>query len=58
MKYTRIIVTHHVGPDTVQVLEKECPESKEGEVRVRVLGWDLIAVVERIGEGVSGIKLG
>jgi NADPH2:quinone reductase len=33
----RIIVTHYGGPDALQVLEEECPEPKEGEVRVRVL---------------------
>jgi NADPH2:quinone reductase len=36
VKYTRIIVTHYGGPDALQVLEKECPEPKGGEVRVRV----------------------
>src|SRR6516162_2785861 len=33
----RIIVTHYGGPDALQVVEEECPEPKEGEVRVRVL---------------------
>ncbi len=37
MKHTRIIVTHYGGPDALQVLEEECPEPKNGEVRVRVL---------------------
>ena len=37
MKHTRIIVTHYGGPDALQVLEEECPEPKDGEVRVRVL---------------------
>ena len=37
MRHTRIIVTHYGGPDALQVLEEECPEPKEGEVRVRVL---------------------
>ena len=37
MKHTRIIVTHYGGPDTLQVLEEECPEPKDGEIRVRVL---------------------
>lgn len=37
MRYTRVIVTHHGGPDALQVVEEECPEPKQGEVRVRVL---------------------
>jgi NADPH:quinone reductase-like Zn-dependent oxidoreductase len=37
MRHTRIIVTHYGGPDALQVLEEECPEPKDGEVRVRVL---------------------
>jgi hypothetical protein len=31
----RIIVTHYGGPDAVRVVEEECPEPKDGEVRVR-----------------------
>lgn len=37
LRHTRIIVTHYGGPDTLQVVEEECPEPKPGEVRVRVL---------------------
>lgn len=37
MRHKRIIVTHYGGPDALQVLEEERPESKRGEVRVRVL---------------------
>ncbi len=37
MKYTRIIVTHYGGPEALQVVQEECPEPKNGEVRVRVL---------------------
>jgi NADPH2:quinone reductase len=37
VRHTRIIVTHYGGPDALQVVEEECPEPKEGEVRVRVL---------------------
>jgi NADPH:quinone reductase-like Zn-dependent oxidoreductase len=84
MKHTRIIVTHYGGPDELRVVEEECPEPKDGEVRVRVLaagvslpdllmregvhpetppvpftpGWDLVAVVDRLGDGVSGIEPG
>jgi NADPH:quinone reductase-like Zn-dependent oxidoreductase len=84
VRHKRIIVTHYGGPDALQVLEEECPEPKDGEVRVRVLaagvslpdimaregihpetprvpftpGWDLIGVVDRLGDGVSGIAPG
>ncbi len=84
MRHTRIIVTHYGGPDALQVLEEECPEPKDGEVRVRVLaagvslpdimaregvhpetprlpftpGWDLVGVVDRLGNGVSGLEPG
>ncbi len=84
MRHIRIIVTHYGGPDALQVLEEECPEPKDGEVRVRVLaagvslpdimaregihpetprlpftpGWDLVGVVDRFGDGVSGIEPG
>jgi len=37
MRHTRIIVTHYGGPDALRVVEEECPDPKEGEVRVRVL---------------------
>src|SRR5512146_748177 len=37
MRHTRIIVTHYGGPDALRVIEEECPEPKNGEVRVKVL---------------------
>ncbi|KDB09179.1 NADPH:quinone reductase [Burkholderia sp. lig30] len=37
MRHTRIIVTHYGGPDALRVVEEECPEPKDGEVRVKVL---------------------
>ena len=51
MKHTRIIVTHYGGPDALQVLEEECPEPKDGEVRVRVLaaGVSLPDIMAREG---------
>jgi len=84
VKHTRIVVTQYGGPETLQVVEEECPEPKAGEVRVRVQaagvslpdimaregihpetprvpftpGWDLVGVVDRLGEGVSGIEPG
>ena len=51
MKQTRIIVTHYGGPDALQVLEEECPEPKDGEVRVKVLaaGVSLPDIMAREG---------
>src|SRR5215472_497224 len=83
LRHTRIIVTHYGGPDTLQVVEEECPQPKDGEMRVRVLaagvslpdvlaregvhpetprvpytpGWDLVGMVDQIGEGVSGFEV-
>ncbi len=37
MKHTRIVVNHYGGPEELRVVEEECPEPKDGEVRVRVL---------------------
>src|SRR5512143_1132659 len=37
MRHTRIIVSHYGGPEELRVVEEECPEPKDGEVRVRVL---------------------
>src|SRR5690242_18123999 len=84
MKYTRAIVTKYGGPDALRIIEEECPEPKDGEVRVRVQaagvslpdlmmregihpetprlpftpGWDLVGVVDRLGNGVTGIEPG
>lgn len=33
----RIIVTEYGGPETLRVVEEECPQPREGEVRVKVL---------------------
>jgi NADPH:quinone reductase len=81
---TRVVVTHYGGPDALRVVEEECPQPKDGEVRVRVQaagvslpdvmaregvhpetppvpftpGWDLVGVVDRLGNGVSGIEPG
>ena len=51
MKHTRIIVTHYGGPDALRVVEEECPEPKDGEVRVRVLaaGVSLPDIMAREG---------
>jgi NADPH2:quinone reductase len=47
----RILVTHYGGLDALQVVEEECPEPKQGEVRVRVLaaGVSLPDVMMREG---------
>jgi len=37
MKHKRIIVTRYGGPDALQAIEEDCPEPKQGEVRVQVL---------------------
>jgi NADPH:quinone reductase-like Zn-dependent oxidoreductase len=37
VRHTRIIVTHYGGPDALRVVEEECPEPKNDEVRLRVL---------------------
>lgn len=84
MRHKRIIVTQYGGPDTLQVLEEDCPEPLPEQVRVMVLaagvslpdilaregvhpetprlpftpGWDLVGVVDRLGEGVTGIETG
>ena len=84
LKHTRVIVTHYGGPDTLHVVEEECPEPKHGEVLVRVLaagvslpdvmmregihpetprlpftpGWDLVGVVDQLGDGVVGVERG
>jgi hypothetical protein len=42
VKHTRIIVTHYGGPDALRVLEEECPEPKDGEVRVRMLAAGVV----------------
>ena len=37
MKYKRIVVSRHGGPDVLQVIEDDLPEPNPGEVRVKVL---------------------
>ena len=51
LKHTRIVATHYGGPDALQVVERDCPELKDGEVRVRVLaaGVSLPDVMMREG---------
>jgi len=51
MKHKRIIVTHYGGPEVLQVIEEECPEPKDGEVRVKMLaaGVSLPDVMMREG---------
>ncbi len=51
MRHTRIVVTHYGGPDAIEVVDEECPEPKDGEVRVKVLaaGVSLPDVMAREG---------
>jgi NADPH2:quinone reductase len=51
VRHTRIIVTHYGGPDALRVLEEECPEPNNGEVRLRVLaaGVSLPDIMAREG---------
>ena len=51
MRQTRIVVTHYGGPDALRVVEEECPEPTDGEVRVRVLaaGVSLPDIMAREG---------
>jgi len=51
MRHTRVIVTHYGGPDALRVVDEECPEPKDGEVRVRVLaaGVSLPDILAREG---------
>ncbi|CAG1064858.1 2-haloacrylate reductase [uncultured bacterium] len=51
MRCRRVIVTHYGGPDELRVVEEECPEPKDGEVRLRVLaaGVSLPDVMMREG---------
>ena len=51
MRHTRIVAARYGGPDVLQVLEEECPEPKQGEVRVRVdaAGVSLPDVLAREG---------
>ena len=37
MRHDRVVVSHHGGPDVLQVVEEELPEPTAGKVRVKVL---------------------
>ena len=52
MRHARVIVTHYGGPDALRVVEEECPEPKDGEVRVRVLAADVSLPDIMVREGV------
>ena len=51
MRHTRILVTRYGGPDAIRAVEEECPEPKDGEVRVRMLaaGVSLPDIMAREG---------
>jgi len=37
MKYKRVVITRHGGPEVLQVVEDELPEPQVGQVRVKIL---------------------
>jgi NADPH:quinone reductase-like Zn-dependent oxidoreductase len=37
MRYHRVVVTRHGGPEVLQVVEEDLPEPRAGEVRVKIL---------------------
>ena len=37
MKYKRVVITRHGGPEVLQVVEEELPEPSAGQVRVKIL---------------------
>jgi NADPH:quinone reductase-like Zn-dependent oxidoreductase len=51
VRHTHVIVTRYGGPDALRVIEEECPEPKDGEVRIRVLaaGVSLPDILAREG---------
>src|SRR5262245_9268740 len=51
MRHTRIVVSQYGGPDQLRVIHEECPEPKDGEVRVRVLaaGVAMPDIMARLG---------
>jgi NADPH2:quinone reductase len=51
VRHTRIVVSHYGGPEELRVVEEDCPEPRDGEVRVRVLaaGVSLPDVMMREG---------
>src|ERR1051326_5539599 len=51
MRHSRIVVTQYGGPDNLRVVEEECPEPGDGQVRVKVLaaGVSLPDVMAREG---------
>ncbi len=51
MRNKRIVVSNYGGPEQLRVVEEDCPEPKDGEVRVRVLaaGVSLPDVLMREG---------
>jgi len=37
MKYKRVVITRHGGPEVLQIVENELPEPQAGQVRVKIL---------------------
>jgi NADPH:quinone reductase len=49
MRHTRVIVPHYGGPDALRLVEEECPEPKNDEVRVLSAGVSLPDLLMREG---------
>jgi len=43
MKHHRVVVSHHGGPEVLQMVEENLPEPRAGEVRVKVLAAGISA---------------
>ena len=43
MKYKRVVITRHGGPEVLQVVEDELPEPQVGQVRVKILASGVAA---------------
>jgi NADPH:quinone reductase-like Zn-dependent oxidoreductase len=51
MKHKRIVISQYGGPDVISVIEEECPDPKNDEVRIKILaaGVSLPDVMAREG---------
>ncbi len=43
MKYKRVVITRHGGPEVLQIVEDELPEPQAGQVRVKILASGIAA---------------
>lgn len=56
MKHTRIVVTRYGGPETLSLVEEDCPEPRPGEVRVRMLAAGVALPDVMMREGIHPEK--